>query len=74
MKENRSNARMLSEVEACNYVGMGRVYFRQWAAEIGARRVFSKRLVRYDKTVIDAALDAMDSHEHKSKPKESKTQ
>lgn len=59
MEDNRSNARMLSEVEACSYVGMGRVYFRQWAAEVGARRVFAKRLVRYDKAVIDAALDAM---------------
>lgn len=59
MKDNKGTARMLSEAEASNYVGMGRVYFRQWAAEIGARRVFAKRLVRYDKTAIDAALDAM---------------
>lgn len=53
------NTRLLTETEAVKYAGMGRTYFRQWASEIGARRVFGKRLVRYDRKAIDAALDAM---------------
>ncbi len=50
--------RMIVELEAAAYVGMGRSSFREWAKQIGARRKFG-RSVRYDKKVIDAALDAM---------------
>lgn len=59
MEKKESAARLMGEVEASRYVGMGKTYFRQWAEEIGARRVLSPRMIRYDRTVIDAALDAM---------------
>ena len=49
---------MMIELEAAAYVGMGRTYFREWAKGIGARRKFG-RSVRYDKKIIDSALDAM---------------
>lgn len=51
--------RMLTEVEGFEYCGQGRTAFRKWAAEIGARRKFGAS-VRYDKKVLDAALDAME--------------
>ena len=53
-----SEKRMLTESEGFMYCGQGRTAFRKWAAEIGARRKFGKA-VRYDKRVLDAALDAM---------------
>lgn len=50
--------RLLMEMEGATYSGMGRSYFREWAKQIGARRKFG-RAVRYDKAVIDKALDEM---------------
>ena len=55
---NIDNRRMMLELEGAAYVGMGRTNFRTWAREIGARRKFG-RAVRYDKVVIDKALDEM---------------
>ena len=51
--------RMLTEVEAFTYAGMGRTAFRAWAREIGAVRHFG-RSVRYDLRVIEKALDDLD--------------
>lgn len=56
--DTTTGKRLLKEVEACAYVGMGRNNFRDWAKEIGARRTFG-RSVMYDKTVIDKVLDSM---------------
>lgn len=54
--------RLLTETEAAGYTGIGRTTFRAWAAEIGARRTFG-RAVRYDKHVIDKAIEEMASAE-----------
>lgn len=51
------NTRMLDAVQGATYCGMGRTTFRKWAEQIGAVRKFGQ-LVRFDKKVIDAALDA----------------
>ena len=50
--------RMLTIDEGATYTGRGRTVFRRWADQIGATRRFG-RSVRYDKRIIDAALDAM---------------
>ena len=55
---NTTGNRMMIERDAAEYVGMGRTSFRAWAKEIGAKRNFGKS-VRYDRKVIDSALDAM---------------
>lgn len=52
------NKRLLTELEGAAYAGIGRTTFRAWAKEINARVNFG-RTVRYDKAVIDKALDAM---------------
>lgn len=59
---NGSETRMFTIEEASTYAGMGKTYFRKWASEIGAVRVFSPRLTRYDRTVIDKALDEMEQN------------
>lgn len=51
--------RMLNIKKGARYAGMGETYFRKWAEQIGAVRVFSPRMTRYDKVVIDRALDEM---------------
>ena len=51
---NIDNRRMMLELEGAAYVGMGRTNFRTWARKFG-------RAVRYDKVVIDKALDEMKS-------------
>ena len=50
--------RLLHADQAQRYTGMGRTAFRKWAYEIGATRKFGGS-VRFDKVVIDKALDAM---------------
>ena len=51
------DARLLTLDGGCAYTSLGRTYFREWATEIGAVRRFG-RSVRYDRNVIDAAIDA----------------
>lgn len=50
--------RMLTQKQAETYTGMGRNSFSIWATKIGAKRHFG-RSVRYDRRVIDKALDEM---------------
>lgn len=50
--------RLFTVDQACTYVGRGKTMFKAWAKEIGAERRFGKT-VRYDRLVIDQALDAM---------------
>ncbi len=60
-KPNRGNiadARLLTIQQACEYTGMGRTKCANWCAEIGAVKRFGS-MVRYDKHVIDAALNEM---------------
>ena len=49
--------RMLNRQQAAQYTGMGLNACRAWCDEIGATRKFSERVIRFDKQVIDAALD-----------------
>ena len=51
------NIRMLTLRQAAQYTGTGLNTCRAWCDEIGATRKFSDKCVRFDKTVIDAALD-----------------
>ena len=51
-------ARLLTEKEALNYTRMGRTAFRKWADIIGAKRKIG-RSARYDREVIDRAIDDM---------------
>lgn len=55
-----SERRLLSLSEATEYTSMGKSKFAQWAMEIGAVRRFG-RMVRYDRRVIDAAIDSAGS-------------
>ena len=50
--------RLLNIEQGSTYAGMGKTAFREWAVQIGAVRRFG-RSVRYDRRVIDRALDAM---------------
>lgn len=50
--------RLFNIEQGSTYAGMGKTAFREWADQIGAIRRFG-RTVRYDRRVIDRALDAM---------------
>lgn len=56
--ELMSKPRMLTRAEGAAYTGMGLTNFTRWARKIGAERHFGSS-VRFDRVVIDAALDAM---------------
>lgn len=49
--------RLLSVEEACGYIGLGRSAAKIYLDRIGAKRKIGRRVL-YDKTVIDAALNA----------------
>lgn len=53
-----SDKRLFDVHEGAEYAGLGIHTFRQWCEKIGAVRRFG-RSVRYDRLVIDAALDNM---------------
>lgn len=57
--ERSNDARMMTCEQAAAYTGMGRTTFRVWADKIGATRRFGERLIRFDRIVIDKALDSM---------------
>lgn len=50
--------RMLNQKQAEAYTGMGRNSLIEFSKRIGARRKIG-RMVLYDRTVIDAGLDAL---------------
>ena len=52
--------RLLSIKEAAAYIGQGATKSRVWLDSIGAKRKFGSRAL-YDRYVIDAALDSMQS-------------
>lgn len=58
--EGLSEKRMFNIDEAALYAGMGKTRAREWLRDIGALRKFGAA-ARYDKRVIDAALDALES-------------
>ncbi|MDD5939731.1 MAG: DUF6462 family protein [Lachnospiraceae bacterium] len=53
------SARMLTVQQGAAYTGMGRTSFMEWAKKIGARRTFGPKMTRYDRKIIDAALDSL---------------
>lgn len=55
---NETEVRMMDVDQGATYTGRGKTAFKAWANQIGATRRFG-RSVRYDRRVIDAALDAM---------------
>lgn len=59
---NFSEQRMITAQEGATYCGMGKTTFRKWAEQIGARKVIGN-LVRYDRLIIDAAIDSNDQKE-----------
>lgn len=61
--ENIQVKRLLTEKEACAYVGAGRSFLRTWGAAIGARVQLGQRSIRYDRSVIDSAIEK----QHKNK-------
>lgn len=59
MRQTNGNGRLLNIKEAAELLGMGTTSARAWLDEAGATRKISTRIVRYDRTVIDKALDEM---------------
>lgn len=58
-KGNIENVRLLNRQQAAEYTGMGLNACRTWCNQIGATLVFSTRIIRFDKNVIDAELDRL---------------
>ena len=56
--ETMNQPRMMTRAAGATYTGMGLTNFTRWARGIGAERHFGSS-VRFDRVVIDAALDAM---------------
>ena len=54
--------RMFTVEQGCAYTGRGRTSFKEWCKEIGATRKFGS-MIRFDRKVIDAALDALEQAE-----------
>lgn len=54
------NARLLTLEQACTVTGMGRTRCREFCDRWGATRIFSPRMVRYDRKTIDRVLDSME--------------
>ena len=59
---NISMVRLMTLEQASNYTGMGRTACSKWCKEIGAFRKIGA-MARYDRVVIDAALDALEQAE-----------
>lgn len=51
--------RLLNVKEAAAYLGMGRQRARKWCEEIGAMRRIGQKSIRYDRVIIDQALDSV---------------
>lgn len=51
-----ADTRWLDLTQGCVYTGLGKTTFRKWAKEQGAE-IKIGRIVRYDKGIIDAAMD-----------------
>jgi hypothetical protein len=56
-KGETNNVRMLTLKQAAQYAGIGVSTCRAWCDKIGATTKFSAKIVRFDKNVIDKALD-----------------
>ena len=59
--ELNADTRLFDVTQGCSYTQLGRSTFVKWCESIGAVRRFGS-LVRYDKKVIDAALDSAEFH------------
>ena len=51
--------RMLTSEQMTAYVGLGRTRGREFCDRIGATVRFTDRIVRFDRIIIDSALDKM---------------
>lgn len=60
IRTGRFESRLFDLPTAAAYISMGDTRAREWLARIGARRKFGAA-VRYDRRVIDEALDAMEA-------------
>lgn len=58
-RNNIADARLLTLEQACTVTGMGRNRCREWCDRNGATRKLSARMVRFDKIIINQALDRM---------------
>lgn len=56
-KDETIKVRMLSEIQAQAYTGLGRSSIRKLGAEIGAIKRFGRRVL-YDRNIIDQYFDA----------------
>lgn len=56
----RFEGRLFDLPTAAAYISLGETRAREWLTRIGAKRKFGTA-VRYDRNVIDRALDAMQS-------------
>ncbi len=56
-KDETLKVRMLSEIQAQAYTGLGRCSIRKLGAEIGAIKHFGRRVL-YDRVIIDKYFDA----------------
>lgn len=50
------DTRWLDLQQGCTYTGLGKTTFRSWAKQIGAE-IKLGRIARYDKNILDAAMD-----------------
>lgn len=56
IKGSISDTRWFDLEQGCTYTGLGKTTFRSWAKQIGAE-IKIGRIVRYDKAIIDKAMD-----------------
>lgn len=53
-------SRMLTIEQACKYINQGKTRTRQFCDKVGATVRMGERCVRYDRIIIDKALDRME--------------
>lgn len=51
-----NDTRWIDLEQGCTYTGLGKTTFRTWAKQIGAE-IKIGRIARYDKQIIDKAMD-----------------
>ncbi len=59
-RTGRFEGRLFDLSTAAAYISLGETRAREWLTKIGAKRKFGAA-VRYDRNVIDRALDAMEA-------------
>lgn len=62
IKGSISDTRWFDLEQGCTYTGLGKNTFRNWARQIGAE-IKIGRIVRYDKAILDGAMDQATARE-----------